>query len=207
MDKTRITIIGLGNPGRKYLDTRHNVGFRVIDKLIKAKEFSPADQDLKLKADQASDSLLAQTRYKRVMTIIAKPQTFVNRSGKTVKAIKDRFNLKNKEIWVVCDDLDLTIGMIRTRAQGSSGGHNGLENIIKHLGGNDFGRIRLGIKPIKGFEERSTEFKDNFEAKDFVLDKFRKKEENILKKVIDKTIDHTIKSLGDRCLIKTTLKV
>jgi peptidyl-tRNA hydrolase, PTH1 family len=207
MDRERIAIIGLGNPGKKYQKTRHNIGFRIIDALLETKEFSPANQDMELKQDSSSNSLIGETHYKQIMTVIAKPQTFVNNSGKTVKTIKDRFKLKNKNIWIVCDDLDLTIGKIRVRAKGSSGGHNGLEDIINRLSGDDFGRIRIGIKPIKGFEERSPEFKDSFEAKEFVLGKFRKREENILKKVIDKTTDHIVESLNDKCLIKTTIQV
>jgi PTH1 family peptidyl-tRNA hydrolase len=207
MDYERVAIIGLGNPGGKYTGTRHNVGFRVVEALKKSKEFSATDSNLELKKDQKLNSLIGQTHYKQMDVILAQPQTFMNNSGQAVKTIKDKFNLKNNRIWVICDDLDLTIGKIRAREQGSSGGHKGLEDIIAKLDSQKFGRIRLGIKPIEDYQERSKEFKDELEAKDFVLDKFSKKENSILEKVVDKTLDHIFESLEERCLIKTTIEV
>ncbi len=205
MDYERVAIIGLGNPGKKYLGTRHNIGFRVIDALAKSKELSPVDSSLEF--EEENNYQLAQTHYKQMDVILAKPQTFMNNSGEAIKIIKDKYNLKNNRIWVVCDDLDLTIGRIRAREQGSSGGHKGLEDIITKLDSQEFGRIRLGIKPIEDFEERSKEYKEELEAKEFVLNKFSKKENSILKKAIDKTLDHIFESLKERCLIKTTIEV
>jgi len=207
MSYERVVIIGLGNPGEKYIKTRHNIGFRVIEALTQSKELSPTISVLKFIKNHKANSLLAKTHYKQMDIILAKPQTFMNSSGEAVKTIKDKFNIKNNQIWVVCDDLDLTIGRIRTREDGSSGGHKGLEDIISKLDSQEFGRIRLGIKPTKDFQDRSENQEDETEAKDFVLDKFSKKESSIIDKVIDKTQDHIFKSLEERCLIKTTIEV
>ena len=145
-------IVGLGNPGKKYEKTRHNVGQRVIDALAKTK-----------------------TRN----FIIAKPQTFMNSSGKAVKSLVDFYKIRPDNLWVIHDDIDLPINEIRISKNRGSAGHKGVESIIKELKTKDFNRVRIGILPKTGKPKA---------IESFVLQNFTKKEEKIIKEVIDKAI-------------------
>jgi PTH1 family peptidyl-tRNA hydrolase len=146
-----ILIVGLGNPGKKYEKTRHNVGFMAIDKL----------------------KLL---NIKKV--ILAKPKTFMNESGKEVKKIIKNLKLKIKNLIVIHDDLDLLLGKIKISINRGSAGHKGVESIIKELKTKNFIRFRIGIKSIS-----------NLKTQNFVLNKFTKQEEKIVKEVIKKTAE------------------
>ena len=147
-----ILIVGLGNPGKKYQNTRHNVGFRVIDEL---KSF-----DLK-------------------KVRLAKPKTFMNLSGKAIKSLVRKYKLPTANLLVVHDDMDLPLGEIRIVKNRGSAGHKGVESIIRELKTNNFIRFRIGIKT------RKSEIKN---AEKFVLQKFNKEEEKIIKEVIEKTV-------------------
>lgn len=151
-----IIIVGLGNPGKKYEKTRHNVGFRVIDELA---------------------------QYKTRKFIIAKPQTFMNNSGKAVKAVVNFYKAKPENLWVVHDDIDLPLGEFKTSKDRGSAGHKGVESIIKELKTKDFNRIRIGICPQTGKPKA---------IEKFVLQNFTKKEEEIIKRVVEEAIQ-TIK--------------
>lgn len=130
-------IIGLGNPGKEYEKTRHNAGFMVIDKL---------SQDLGINVDKSGyKGLYGKGRVNGEDVILLKPQTFMNLSGESVRAVMDYFKISIKDIVVVFDDLDIEIGKIRIRNNGSAGGQNGMKSIIQHLGTQDFLRIRVGI--------------------------------------------------------------
>lgn len=129
-------VVGLGNPGPKYEDTRHNVGFRVVDAL--------ADR-LRVSFDHKHDALVGWTQHKNRRIGLAKPLTFMNRSGQSVAPLCEYNNLTPADLIVVVDDLDLPVGTIRLRPSGSSGGHNGLENVAQHLGSTEFPRLRIGI--------------------------------------------------------------
>lgn len=133
-------IVGLGNPGKKHVSTRHNVGFMSV-------EFIQAELGLanfkfhhKLKADLSINQLDGQN------IILAKPQTYMNESGQAVHLIKSYFKIQPENILVIHDDLDITFGEVRVKHGGSPAGHNGLKSIIEHLGSPDFWRLRVGIK-------------------------------------------------------------
>ena len=131
-------IVGLGNPSKKYEKTRHNVGFDVIDELA-----SDLDVDVKTKRHRA---LCGIGNVGGEKAILVKPQTYMNASGESVKKIVDFYKLDStSNLIVISDDINLDIGRIRIREQGSAGGHNGLKNIIAHLKTEDFTRVRVGV--------------------------------------------------------------
>jgi PTH1 family peptidyl-tRNA hydrolase len=134
----RYLIVGLGNPGPEYHDTRHNVGFRCADALAAARGIT-FEQKKKSKAKYADGTLGG----KRIL--IAKPQTFMNLSGSSVQGLATFYQIPPKNIIVIFDDLDLPLGTLRIRSKGGSGGHKGLTDIIQRLGTQDIPRIRFGI--------------------------------------------------------------
>lgn len=134
-------IIGLGNPGLRYAQTRHNVGFRVVDRL--------AEQLGWRWNDRRAQALLASGTIDSENVLLAKPETYMNNSGLAVAALARWFKLAPADLLIICDDLDLPLGRIRLRAQGSAGGHHGLESIIAHLHTQQFPRLRIGIgRPV-----------------------------------------------------------
>jgi PTH1 family peptidyl-tRNA hydrolase len=136
-------IVGLGNPGRRYLGTRHNIGFMVVDALYKRLKGSPWREDRLA----ATASVLIGGRE---ITLV-KPMTFMNLSGRAVKSISARLRIPPASILVVSDDLDLPFGRLRLRPDGSTGGHNGLKSIAAELGTGTFPRLRIGIgRPEQG---------------------------------------------------------
>jgi len=130
-------VVGLGNPGMQYAETRHNVGFRVVDRL--GRLLKVRINDLMCRAFTARAVLDGKG------IILAKPLTYVNRSGEAVKALAVKYNLPPEEILVIYDDMDLEVGCLRLKFKGGSGGHNGLNSIIEVLGTKDFPRLRIGI--------------------------------------------------------------
>jgi PTH1 family peptidyl-tRNA hydrolase len=150
-------IVGLGNPGRKYDATRHNVGFNVIDML---------SEKLDIKVDKLKyKSLNGEGRYKGEKIVLVKPQTFMNLSGQSVVGIVNYFDVPMEKLIVIYDDIDTELGKIRIRKKGSSGSHNGMKNIIYLLGKDDFPRVRIGVgKPV------------NMNLADYVLSRFKKEE-------------------------------
>lgn len=130
-------IAGLGNPGKEYERTRHNVGFDVID--ILSRELGVEIRQKKF------NSLFGTAEYAGKKLILLKPQTYMNLSGQAVATVSGFYKLSKEDIMVVTDDMSLAPGTIRIRAKGSAGGHNGLSDIIKKIGGNDFPRLRIGI--------------------------------------------------------------
>lgn len=130
-------IIGLGNPGKEYEQTRHNCGFMVIDRLCKK---------LQVTIDQSKfKGLYTKFKYQGEDVILLKPQTYMNLSGESVQEIMRFFKIDIEDILVIYDDLDMPVGKLRLRQSGSAGGHNGIKNIIKHVGSQNFNRIRIGI--------------------------------------------------------------
>ena len=131
-------IAGLGNPGREYENTRHNTGFMVIDEA--AKKYNISVNEKKHKA------LIGKGFIGGQKVILVKPQTFMNLSGESIREVIDYYKIDEKsELIVISDDISLEAGAIRIRKRGSSGGHNGLKNIILHLGHDEFHRIRMGV--------------------------------------------------------------
>ncbi|OHB54899.1 MAG: aminoacyl-tRNA hydrolase [Planctomycetes bacterium GWF2_50_10] len=135
-------VVGLGNPGREYEGTRHNAGFDVLDEVAKAAGIEMRSQ--KFSAE------FGQGEYKGKKLILLKPQQYMNRSGQSVATAMGFYKLAITELLVVADDLALEPGVIRLRAKGSAGGHNGLGDIISKLGSEDFARLRVGIGKAVG---------------------------------------------------------
>lgn len=170
-------IVGLGNPSKEYENTRHNVGFMFCDYFI---------NEHNLDGKQKFDGILYEYNYQSEKILILKPQTYMNLSGESVIKVKNFYNLENEDILVIYDDLDLEFGKIRTKYKSSSGGHNGIKNIINHLKTEQFLRIKYGIR---------NEYKKD--TKTFVLSKFNKEElqqieedYQIIKQIIDKFIEN-----------------
>ena len=128
--------VGLGNPGRKYERTRHNLGFMVLDKFINQISISDWENNFY--------SFLIKIKVKQYDVIFMKPLTFMNLSGNAVCKVKNFYKLDNKKIFIIHDDIDLELGKIKLKVGGSDGGHNGLKSISKIIG-NDFFRIRIGV--------------------------------------------------------------
>lgn len=168
--------VGLGNPGKKYEKTRHNIGFFVLDELSN-KLNSSFDQ-------KKFNGVLTQINIKGEKVILLKPQTFMNLSGESVSQVKKYFQIADEDVIVVYDDLDLPVGKLRLREKGSAGGHNGMKNIILHLHTQDIKRIRIGI----GNNEM-------IDQKDYVLGKFTKEEQKLLKESIDLASEALIDSV------------
>ena len=137
-----VCVIGLGNPGMKYKNTRHNVGFRVIDLLSKEYGIKLKQSKFQAKAGQGS------VDGKKIMLV--KPLTYMNESGYAVDAVMNYFDVPPRDIVVLVDDMDLPLGSIRIRDKGSAGGHNGLKSIISYLKSEDFARVRIGIGKPEG---------------------------------------------------------
>jgi len=165
-------IVGLGNIGEEYENTRHNIGFRVIDKYASKNNFSKWQEKAKFKAYITEDFVAGQK------VILAKPTTFMNLSGEAIRAIKDFYKLQNSDITVIHDELDLPFGTIKEKQGGGSAGNNGLKSLISHIG-EDFKRIRIGIK---------NDLLDKIDPADFVLAKFSKEENSQIDKIIESSI-------------------
>lgn len=161
-------IVGLGNPGKNYDMTRHNVGFMVIDKIAEAYDIR-VDR-LKFKA------LVGEGRIQGEKVLLMKPQTYMNLSGESVQELLSFYKVKKEDLIVIFDDISLKLGSTRIRLKGSAGGHNGIKSLIAHLGSDEFQRIKVGIgeKP------------DGWDLTDYVLSRFTKDEKNALKKGIDR---------------------
>ena len=164
-------ILGLGNVGEKYLFTRHNVGFMVLDRLAVRENFSFREEK-KLK------SFIAKVRLDGEEFLLVKPTTFMNLSGEALRAVIDYYKIDVKDILVIYDDLSLELGRIRFRASGSDGGHNGIKSIIKNLGTKEFARLKIGIGP-----------QPNLPSEVYVLQKFTEDDLKLLKPALDKSVE------------------
>ena len=172
-----IYLIGLGNPGKKYSKSRHNIGFLLLENLSKKYNSNFLLKD-KLKCS-CSEFKIKDSTYRLFL-----PNTFMNDSGDAVKAIVDWYKINIDKIFVIVDDKDLPLGKIRFRKKGSSGGHNGLKSIIEKLQTQNFNRIRIGIGSpplIKG--------KNNFNTISHVLGNISSEEKSILEKVYERVIE------------------
>jgi len=167
----RMLIVGLGNPGSKYSKTRHNIGFMVLDKLAEQKGLS-----YKKGRGPYETAVFVQ---KSQPIILAKPLTFMNNSGQAVAELLHYFDIDLAQLLIVFDDIELPFGRIRLRAQGSSGGHNGLESVLQHINSKNFARLRIGI---------GTEYAKRDMIK-FVLSSFSRNEQKDLDAIIDRSID------------------
>jgi PTH1 family peptidyl-tRNA hydrolase len=164
-------IVGLGNPGKEYENTRHNVGFRVMEEL--ARRYGMTFGKTERKAQVASGTI----KDKRV--ILAKPQTFMNLSGEAVRSLVDFYKVELPNILVVADDLDIPLGTVRLRQSGGAGGQNGTKSVIQHLGTQDFNRLRFGIGRPPG----------KMQSRDYVLGAFKGDDAILTSQVIDRAAD------------------
>lgn len=152
-------VVGLGNPGKEYENNRHNVGFRVIQSLADVMGIvlnSVECNAILGKGERSGDNIL-----------LAQPLTYVNASGESVKYLVSKYEVSLEHIIIIHDDLDLPVGDVRVKIQGGSGGHKGLDSIIRYLGSDEFGRVRIGIGRPPGRKDPA----------DFVLSDFTRKEE------------------------------
>ena len=161
-------IVGLGNPGIKYKDTRHNIGFKVLDELAKEKGAS-------FETEKLGD--IARFRFKGRTFVLLKPNTFMNLSGKAVNYWLQKEKIELYNSLCITDDLNLDFGAIRIKAKGSAGGHNGLKSIIEVLGRQDFPRLRFGV---------AANFSKGKQV-DYVLGEWNKEENRFLPELIDKS--------------------
>lgn len=166
-------IVGLGNPGREYRDTRHNVGFMVVDEIVRRHHLS-----LALAPSQVPDAMIAK-RFAPDPLLVAKPLTFMNRSGEAVAALARYYDIVPADLLVVVDEVDLSFGRLRARARGTAGTHNGLRSIVDRLGTTEFPRLRLGVG--RGDARR--------DLADHVLSKFEASEQPALEEFIIRAAD------------------
>ncbi len=164
-------IVGLGNPGRQYDNTRHNVGFRVIDLL--AQQAGLQHFKSGFNAEYAKGTLTGEE------AVLVKPITYMNRSGDAVSPLMQWFKIVPEDILVLCDDVHLPLGQLRLRASGSDGGHNGLKSIIRQIGSNRFNRIRMGINEPPPVMDQA----------DYVLGHFTKGEQPEVEEMIRQAAD------------------
>ncbi|MDO5038376.1 aminoacyl-tRNA hydrolase [Clostridium sp.] len=170
-------IVGLGNIGEKYENTRHNIGFDSVDYI--ANKYNIDINRKKFKGVYGEGFIEGEK------VILIKPSTFMNLSGECVREILDFYKLTNEDIIVLYDDISLDVGKIRIREKGSAGGHNGIKNIISHLGTDKFSRIKIGVGQPKG------------DLINHVLGNFSKEEREVLEESLDVTklaVDEIIKS-------------
>lgn len=165
-------IAGLGNPGRDYVGTRHNIGFETVDALC-------AKYDIKLNKNRFR-AVCGEGRIGGEKVLVIKPQTFMNLSGESVREFRDWYHLEDEQIIVIFDDISLPVGKLRIREKGSAGGHNGIKNIIYQLGTEVFPRIKIGV---------GAPTHPDYDMKDYVLGKFSKEETEVLVQTVVRATD------------------
>ncbi len=166
-------IVGLGNPGKKYTLTRHNIGFMFLDNYVETKNLG--------KFQKKFNGLYLKTKLYNQDVIFLKPQSYMNLSGIVVSDFVNYFKIDSSDIFVISDDLDLIIGNFKLKSKGSSGGHNGLKNIENMISTREYKRLKIGISNNK-----------NLDTKDYVLSKFTKEEQEILsslQEIVNNIID------------------
>ena len=183
-------IVGLGNPGKEYEATRHNVGFWAVDylneKMLKGEKF---------KLEKKFNVEVAEIKVQKQPLLLVKPQTFMNKSGEAIAKIAKYYQVNPIDIIVVCDDTYLEVGQARVRFGGQSGGHNGLESIISNCG-NEFWRVRIGIGD-----------QGVLKLEDYVLQKISSKDRKIVDQIIDITLNDVIDSIVSGNLENKSYKI
>jgi len=165
-------IVGLGNPGKEYDNTRHNVGFMALDKL--ASFF-----DAVFTTAKKFNAEIAEVKNGRKKIILAKPLTFMNETGRAVRAIADFYKIKPSDIVVVHDDKDITVGEFKLQTNRSSAGHRGAQSVIDRLKTQKFDRLRIGIKPARDIRNTA----------DFVLGRITKPENKVIMEAISRALE------------------
>lgn len=164
-------VVGLGNPGSKYKNTRHNVGFDVLACI--AQRYAVGRPKAKFNAE------VAETIIKNEKTILISPLTFMNLSGQSVRAAIDFFKIDLHDVLVICDDINLDVGRLRIRKSGSAGGQNGLKDIINRLGSDQFPRLRVGVGRVPA----------QWDTSDFVLGKFGEEDQASIETAVQRAAD------------------
>lgn len=177
-------IIGLGNPGEEYGNTRHNVGFIIVDTIART-------DDAKFSFEKKFNAEVAKARFNGKPAVLAKPHTFVNKSGEAAKKLKLFYKAKPDDIIVVHDDLDIEFGNFKLSFAKDSGGHRGVQSVIDYLKTNKFWRLRIGTanRRLKSARHQKTLKAKKESVGDFVLSKFTPAELTELKKVIKKAVE------------------
>ena len=172
-------VAGLGNPGRDYAGTRHNIGFGVIARISDKYNIPLTGKEHK--------AICGKGMIGGEKVILAQPQTFMNLSGECVRSLVDYYKLESEDIIIAYDDIDLEVGQLRIRSKGSAGGHNGIKNIISHLGTNEFPRVKVGVggKPEGGDLVRH------------VLGRFSREDEKVIGEVLDVAVEAVETILSD----------
>lgn len=172
-------IVGLGNPGRRYRSTRHNVGADVVARVARRAGIALDEED--------GFSIVGRGEIGGVRVLLARPQTYVNVSGEAVRDLRRRHRLRAEDVYLVVDDLDLPLGRIRIRAKGSAGGHNGLRSIIEALGTTEFPRLRVGIgRPPEGTDPA-----------EYVLTRFTPAEQEALDAALERAAEALETAVGE----------
>ncbi len=191
-------IVGLGNPGEKYENTRHNLGFDVVTHFVQdthSETNTKWSSDKKLKSEIVSFDWNADNGTEKI--ILAKPHTYMNNSGMAVRLVIDYYKISPNDTWIVYDELDLPVGSLKIRNGGSGAGHHGIESIMDALGTDKFWRFRLGIGVSRNHEELAHHHVKD--ASDFVLDKFSHEELGKVRELIKRT------SKALKCALDTDL--
>ncbi|MDD4362693.1 MAG: aminoacyl-tRNA hydrolase [Atribacterota bacterium] len=175
-------IAGLGNPGNQYQETRHNVGFKVLDEFLK-QSIIPESDNLQWK--NKFFAKIINIQYKTEKIILMKPLTFMNLSGKSIAEVVNYYGIKSSQLLIIYDDIHLSLGRIRIRQKGSSGGHKGIQSIIDCLKTENFPRLRIGVK--------NDFLLKNIDQPSFVLSRFLPEE----KFTLDKSVDLAIMAIRD----------
>lgn len=170
-------IVGLGNPGEKYLKTRHNLGFEILEKYAAGSMGGEWEENEKLKCQI----------FKTPEIILAKPLTFMNNSGLAIRLLTAFYQIPTTDVVVIHDDLDMKLGRVKIRQGGSAAGHHGVESIINSLGSDDFIRLRVGIGNAQSHSGEQK--KIHFSAEKFVLEPFMPKERAAVKRMIKKAVE------------------
>jgi peptidyl-tRNA hydrolase, PTH1 family len=176
-------IVGLGNPGKEYALSRHNTGWRVVSELAKTLKLEDFKKEKKFNSNVTSTVINGEK------VLLAQPLTFMNLSGEAVKAIMNFYKIAPQDLWVIYDDIDLTLGQIRIRKNGGSGTHNGMKSILEKIGSEEFPRFRVGI------ESRGLTAHKAQDTADFVLSSFLKEETRTATMAIKKTVEAILTAL------------
>ena len=184
-------IIGLGNPDEEYQNTRHNVGFMFLDYLAKKIDANDFAEDKK------HNALVSKSKVEKTSVVLAKPLCYVNKSGEVISKLAKFYKIKSSDIIVVQDDLDIEFGSFKNSFEKNSGGHKGVESIIKALKTNKFYRLRIGtsVRALLKAREQSDKKRDDF-VMDFVLSKFTKMEHEKLKSLFKEASERLLQILG-----------
>ncbi|MBI3103674.1 aminoacyl-tRNA hydrolase [Candidatus Daviesbacteria bacterium] len=183
-------IVGLGNPGEKYANVRHNLGFMVVDELVKKLDVGSGKLDFEVRSwkfeNKFKSEILRFAQNDKGGVMLVKPQTYMNNSGLAVKLLTTYYNLQPVDIIVIHDELDLPLGKIKVRMGGAAAGHHGVESIIKALDTDQFIRVRLGIGNIK--TQLAERKREHVNAEKFVLEPFMHSEKSQVKHMLKQAI-------------------